>query len=59
MRRGEKRTLHTDYTIGIDASEVMKIEALECIQKGFPALKVNLGKKNKKILEMVTHFMYS
>ena len=50
---GEKRTLHTDYTVGLDEPEIMKKEALEFIEKGYPALKVKLGTNKKDNVERI------
>jgi len=50
---GENRTLYTDYTVGIDEHEVMKKEAVEYIQKGYPALKVKLGTNKKDDVERI------
>ncbi len=50
---GENRTLYTDCTVGIDKPEVMKEEALEYIQKGYPALKVKLGSNKKDDVERI------
>jgi len=40
---GEKRTLQTDMTVGLDTSEAMAQEALEIMGHGFPSIKVKLG----------------
>ena len=40
---GEKRTITTDETIGIDTPEAMAQEALEAKDRGFDAIKVKLG----------------
>lgn len=40
---GEKRTLQTCMTVGLDSPEVMAQEALEFVEKGIHSIKVKLG----------------
>jgi L-alanine-DL-glutamate epimerase-like enolase superfamily enzyme len=41
--RGEKRTVVTDKTVGLDEPHKMAAEAKRIMQEGFPAVKVRLG----------------
>ncbi len=50
---GDKRTLYTDYTIGIGDPEVMKNEAIEITQKGFSALKIKVGTTKKEDVDRI------
>jgi L-alanine-DL-glutamate epimerase-like enolase superfamily enzyme len=45
--RGNKKTLETDITIGIDEPEIMAAKALEFKTQGFRILKIKLGKDGK------------
>ena len=45
--KGNKKTLETDITIGIDEPEVMAAKALEFKMKGFRILKIKLGRDGK------------
>jgi L-alanine-DL-glutamate epimerase-like enolase superfamily enzyme len=48
---GEKRTIETDVTIGIDTPENMAASALKFQEQGFNIIKVKLGKKPADDLE--------
>lgn len=50
---GNKKTIQTDLTIGIDTPQKMAATAVEFIKKGVRIIKVKLGKKYKEDVERV------
>ena len=50
---GEKRTIFTDRTVGIDTAEKMAEEALAFKERGFPAVKVKLGTTAEEDIERI------
>ncbi|HHW03733.1 MAG TPA: dipeptide epimerase [Thermoanaerobacterales bacterium] len=50
---GYKKTLETDYTLGIDEPEIMAYEAMELKDKGFKTLKVKVGENTVKDIERI------
>ena len=51
--KGNKKTLETDITIGIDEPEVMAAKALDFKMQGFRILKIKLGKDGKTDLQRI------
>lgn len=52
---GQKRTIVTDVTIGIDTPENMAASALKFEQQGFNIIKVKLGKGPKADIDRIHH----
>ncbi len=47
------KTIITDYTVSIDEPEKMAADALKIKNKGYPAIKVKLGRDGKKDIERI------